>query len=53
MNTVRRCLLCFLVLLVLQGSNAQAQRGTAATKERFDNLLPQAMRENNIDMWIH
>ena len=53
MNTVCRCLLSFLVLLLLQSSNAQAQRGTAAMKERFDNLLPRAMRENNIDMWIH
>ncbi len=22
-------------------------------KEKFDNILPQAMRDNNIDMWIH
>lgn len=22
-------------------------------KEKFDNVLPQAMRDNNIDMWIH
>lgn len=53
MKLVCRCLLIGLVLLVLQGSNAQAQRGTAVTKERFDNLLPQAMRGNNVDMWIH
>jgi len=53
MKLVCRCLLISLVSLVLLGSNAQAQRGTAATKERFDNLLPQAMRGNNVDMWIH
>lgn len=56
MNTVCRSLLCFLVLLVLQGSNAQAQRGgggSEATRDRLDNLLPNAMRQNNVDMWIH
>ena len=54
MNTVCRSLLCVLVLLVLLGSNAQAQRrGIEVTRDRLDNLLPNAMRQNDVDMWIH
>jgi len=57
MNTVCRSLLCVLVLLVLLGSNAQAQRrggrGSEVTRDRLDNLLPNAMRQNDVDMWVH
>ena len=53
MKLGRQWLMSLLVLLVLQGSIAHAQRGNQETKDRFDNLLPQAMRNNDVDLWIH
>lgn len=41
-----------LALAVVQGFNAQAQGDSAARKDRFDRILPQAMRANDVDMWI-
>jgi len=55
MNTVCRSVLFFVASLLLQSSIAHGQEGggSAATKARLDNLLPQAMRDNNVDMWLH
>ena len=55
MNTVCRSVLFFVASLLLQSSIAHGQQGggSAATKARLDNLLPQAMRDNNVDMWLH
>ena len=44
-------IICFVILLV-QGFNARSQEQVDTRKERFDRILPQVMRENNIDMWI-
>ena len=56
-----RLFLTFISMLFLvQGFNAQAQEARARwemlnliRKEKFDIILPQAMRANKIDMWIH
>jgi Xaa-Pro aminopeptidase len=55
-----RILLVFLSFLILfQGFNAQAQEAKfrreiqqLIIKEKLATILPKAMRENNIDMWI-
>jgi len=57
----KRILLAFLsIIIVFQGSHALAQEARARwemlnliRKEKFDLILPQAMRDNKIDMWIH
>ncbi len=48
------------VLFTVPFANAQAQGEHDLTevnnqirREKFDLVLPQAMRQNNIDMWIH
>jgi len=48
------------VLLFLAGPAVQAQEAKTRfemlnliRKEKFDKILPGAMRDNNIDMWIH
>jgi len=56
-----RILLVFLsIIIIVQGFNAQTQKPGALwemlntiRKEKFDLILPQAMRDNKIDMWIH
>ena len=49
----------FLVIILIQGYDAQAQEARARyetmktiRKEKFDLVLPGAMRDNSIDMWI-
>ncbi len=50
----------FLAIFLIQGFCAQAQEARARyetmrmiRKEKFDLVLPGAMRDNTIDMWIH
>ncbi len=50
----------YLILILIQGLGAQTQEARARyetmkmiRKEKFDLILPDAMRDNNIDMWIH
>jgi len=62
MDKARLILAFFFMLFLAQGSNAQT-RGESdlvdadlldvIRKEKFDYILPQLMRDNNIDMWIH
>jgi Xaa-Pro aminopeptidase len=47
-------------IFVFQGLNVQAQEARSRfellnliRKDKFDLVLPQAMRDNNVDMWIH
>lgn len=57
----KRILLTFLSFAILfQGFYALAQEARARyellnliRKEKFDKILPGAMRDNNVDMWIH
>jgi len=60
MNKVRFILAFFPMLLFAQELDAQTlEAGTSWDMlnmiriERFDFILPQTMRDNNIDMWIH
>jgi len=60
MSKIKILLTLFLVIIPVQGFNAQAQEARARyemlnliRKEKFDFVLPGAMRDNNIDMWIH
>ncbi len=55
MNAIGRTVSFFVVLLFLQSANAQEpQRGeSSAIKERLDSVLPRAMRDNNVEMWLH
>ena len=56
----KRILLAFLsVIIFLQGFDAQAQEArkrwetfNLIRREKLAIILPKAMRENNIDMWI-
>ena len=56
-----RILLTFCcILFFVSGFNAQTKEEddlqellNQIRREKFDNILPQVMRENNIDMWIH
>ena len=48
------------VLWLVAGFNGQTKENNELKellnqirREKFDNILPQVMRENNIDMWIH
>ena len=50
----------FLVVVLLQGINAEGQEARARYEmmkmirmEKFDLVLPGAMRDNNVDMWIN
>jgi hypothetical protein len=59
MNKIRAFLYVVLVIFIVQGFNAQAQEAKARweslnliRQEKLDIILPQAMRDNNIDMWI-
>ncbi len=59
MNMKRIVLLFGLVAVILQGNDMAAQEARARyetmkliRKEKLDIVLPKAMRENNIDMWI-
>ena len=60
MSKLRIFLVLFLVVVLLPGLDAVAQEARAREemmklirKEKFDLVLPGAMRDNNIDMWIH
>jgi len=60
MNKLRIFLVLFLVVALLAEFDAVAQEARAREemlklirKEKFDLVLPGAMRDNNIDMWIH
>lgn len=58
---MKRIFLAFLaVIIFLQGFDARAQEARARfellnliRKEKFDKILPGAMRDNKVDMWIH
>jgi len=60
MSKVRIFLTFFSILILVQAFHAQTQKAEAMEdmlnlirREKFDFILPQAMRENKIDMWIH
>lgn len=53
LSKIKVLLVLFAVLIFVQGLNVHAQEASTLRKERFDNILPQAMRDNQIDMWIH
>ncbi len=53
-------LIVLAILFLIQGFNAVAQEAQARyellnliRKDKFDKVLPGAMRDNNVDMWIH
>jgi len=53
-------LVAFAILFLIQGFDAMAQEAQARykllnliRKDKFDKVLPEAMRDNNVDMWIH
>lgn len=59
MSKVRLLLTFFSIIILFQGFDAQAQEAKARRemqnliiKEKLAIILPKAMRENNIDMWI-
>ena len=59
MTKVRAFLYIILIIITIQGFNVHAQEAKARwetmnliRQEKLDIILPQAMRENNIDMWI-
>ncbi len=59
MSKVKYWLAFFFIVIFSQGSNVQAQEARTRweimnliRREKFDIVLPKAMRENNIDMWI-
>lgn len=53
MVTPNRLSILVVASLLAFSFNAQAQGGDAdQRKDRFDRVLPQAMRENHVDMWI-
>jgi hypothetical protein len=60
MSKVKIFLTFFCMLFFVQGLNAQNQEPDADVEfmhlirsEKLDLILPQAMRDNKIDMWIH
>jgi hypothetical protein len=60
MSKVKIFLTFFCLLFFVQGLKAQNQESDAPAdlmhlirSEKFDLILPQAMRDNKIDMWIH
>jgi Xaa-Pro aminopeptidase len=60
MNGLRNLLALFLVVVLLPGLDSVAQEARVRDdmmklirKEKFDLVLPGAMRDNNVDMWIH
>ena len=59
MIKIRAFLYSILIIITIQGFNVHAQEAKARwetmnliRQEKLDIILPQAMRENNIDMWI-
>ncbi len=60
MSKIRILPALFLAIILIQGIGAQAQEARSRyetmrmiRKEKFDLVLPGAMRDNTIDMWIH
>ncbi len=60
MRKIRIILLLVCMLFLVHELRAQAQEADVKMDllnlirtEKFDFILPQAMRENNVDMWIH
>ena len=60
MSKVRIFVTFFSILILAHGLQAQKQAPedtqelmNQIRREKFDLILPQVMRENNIDMWIH
>ncbi len=60
MSKVRIFITFFCMLFLVQGLHAQNQELDADVEfmnlirlEKFRVILPQAMRDNKIDMWIH
>ncbi len=60
MNKTRALIAFICVLFLIPGLYAQTQEEdnlqellNQIRREKFDRILPQVMRENNIDMWIH
>ena len=60
MNKVRCLLTVLCMLFLVQGVYAQSQESDAAENvinlirmDKFEIILPQAMRDNNVDMWIY
>ncbi len=60
MSKIRIFPAVFLAIILIQGIGAQAQEARSRyetmrmiRKEKFDLVLPGAMRDNTIDMWIH
>jgi len=60
MSKVRIFLTFFSIIMLVQGLNAKLQEPEAKMdlmnqirREKFDIFLPQVMRDNKIDMWIH
>src|SRR5678815_110554 len=57
---VRRALAATILVLAARDAGAQSQREARTAwerlctirREKFDRILPEAMRENQIDMWI-
>ncbi len=49
------CMFCLVQMLSAQTQNPQAllDLRNQIRKERFDLIVPQTMRNNNIDIWIH
>ncbi len=60
MSAYRAVLGCLMVAALMFGADAEAQTAKARyeilkliRKDKFDLILPRAMRDNDIDMWIH
>ena len=60
MSKVKTILALFSVLILVQGLQAQKREPEDTVelmnqirREKFDSILPQVMRENKVDMWIH
>jgi Xaa-Pro aminopeptidase len=59
MTKIQAFVFGILIIFIVQGFNVQAQEAKARwdtlnliRQEKLDIILPQAMRDNNIDMWI-
>ena len=60
MNIAKVLAVCVVMLVTMSASQAQISSVKAGAeflhlirKEKFDLILPGAMRDNNVDMWIH
>jgi len=60
MGKAKIFLTLFCILILFQGLNAQVQEeddqkelNNQIRREKFDLVMPEAMRKNDVDMWIH